>query len=86
MIVGTRLTFKLTSRLTSAVWPIRAQASGHVFLGAGGYVCKRSKVNLTCLMLIYIKAVCLPAGVGALGDITTQLQLDDVHSRKKNIY
>lgn len=34
-------------------------------------------------MLIHIKAVCLPAGVGALGDITTQLQFDDVHSRKK---
>lgn len=34
-------------------------------------------------MLIHIKAVCLPAGVGALGDIKTQLQFDDVHSRKK---
>lgn len=34
-------------------------------------------------MLIHIKAVCLPASVGALGDITTQLQFDDVHSRKK---
>lgn len=34
-------------------------------------------------MLIHIKAVCLPTGVGALGDIKTQLQFDDVHSRKK---
>lgn len=44
------------------------------------------EVNPTHSMLIHIKAVCLPAGVGALGDITTQLQFDDVHSRKKNIY